>query len=195
MNGEITKVGWKRFEGAYSTTKMIYNAYNLPYILQVVYPTDWIVGCANLTGDLTFVKCEKDNESSFGTFVSVNEFYIDDEMNDKPALEVLENKIREYVNDKGEIYEVTNSQIESLILDDGSVVDVLKFEYNEGPYYKTHCYCKIEIVDSIMYVATVGIFDKELDDQMLEIKDDILKTFRVLTEEEFNYVQNNIRNK
>ena len=178
MNGEITKVGWKRFEGAYSTTKMIYNAYNLPYILQVVYPTDWIVGCANLTGDLTFVKCEKDNESSFGTFVSVNEFYIDDEM-----------------NDKGEIYEVTNSQIESLILDDGSVVDVLKFEYNEGPYYKTHCYCKIEIVDSIMYVATVGIFDKELDDQMLEIKDDILKTFRVLTEEEFNYVQNNIRNK
>ena len=110
------------------------------------------MGSRNLKNDLTTVQCKYDRNKTYTTAVTLYEIDINGEMENRNSLEILESKIREYVDSIGSIYEVNNFSIEQLIFEDGNYDDILKFEYNEGKYYKTYCYCKVEIVDSIMYM-------------------------------------------
>lgn len=166
------------FSTNYSKTKMIYNFNNNPYNLEFVYPYEWNMGGYSLQGNITVVQCSKDTNSM--TSAIINEINIEDNpgISYEDALLLLETKIREYADSIGDIYEVNNAVVEEIETEDG-VQKVLKFEYDMGQYYKTYCYSKIEIVDSYMYVLTVGISSREFNDELIAEKDSILKSFKV----------------
>lgn len=159
-------------------TRLVYNFNNEPYNLEFVYPAEWMMGSSNIQGDITVVQCSKDMNRITSTVI--NEINIEDnpEISYDDALTLLENKLREYADSIGEIYEINNVVIEEIETEDG-IEKVLKFEYDQGQYYKTYCYSKIEIVDSYIYVLTVAIDSSELNDEMIVEKDNILKTFKV----------------
>ena len=162
----------------FSKTRLVYNFNNEPYNLEFVYPADWAMGSSTFQGDITAVQCSKD--FNHVTSAVINEINIEDNqgISYDDALTLLENKLKDYADSIGEIYEINNVAIEEIETEEG-LEKVLKFEYDQGQYYKTYCYSNIEIVDSYIYVLTVAISSNDFNDEMITEKESILKTFKV----------------
>ena len=168
------------FETNFSKTKMIYNFNHNPYNLEFIYPAEWQHGFSHFLGNVEAIECSENIQEREPTKAIITEILIEEnlDLTDNDALLILENKIRDYTNQIGTIYEISNVSIEE-IEKDNQFYKILAYDYNKGPYYKTHCFSMIKIKNPYMYVLTVGIPKEAFNKETLTIKNDILKSFEI----------------
>lgn len=181
-NGIIkTQFSYKDMRNGYYT-KLIYNYNFSPDLIEITYPVDWISSSYHLEANLDFVYSHKNGESIFGegaVGAVINELDISEygNVNNENALEILEIKLNDYLNGKSEIYSFENMERQEVASDD-HVYKILKYEYNQGKYYKTYCYSTILVRNENAYVLTFTIPSKQYSDEALDMKEQIIKTFK-----------------
>ena len=176
----IMKTENSTFQKTFSKTKMIYNFNYNPYNLEFIYPAEWQHSSTSLAGNVHAIQCSENAEGQNSTKAIITEINIEEnlKLTDDNVLAILENKIREYTNQIGTIYEVSNVYIEE-IEKANQIYKILAYDYNEGAYYKTHCFSMIKIKNPYMYILTVGIPEEVFNTETVEIKNDILKSFDI----------------
>lgn len=168
------------FKITFPKTKMIYNFNQNPYNLEFIYPAQWQHGFSQFLGNVKAIECSENAQGRESTKAIITEFLLEEnlDLTDNDALVILENKIREYTNQIGTIYQISDVSIEE-IEKDNQFYKILAYDYNKGPYYKTHCFSIIKIKNPYMYVLTVAIPKEAFNEETLTIKNDILRSFEI----------------
>lgn len=169
-------------------SKIIYN-YNLNSdLLEITYPASWIPSIYAMEEYLTVTYCHDENDTrTFGTGLVgavINEIDVSnyENVNNENALEILESKLIEYVNQKSEIYFVDNFETEEISTDE-NYYKILKYEYNQGKYYKTICYSTALVSGDYAYVLTFTIPNEDMTEENINLKDEIIKSFKFSNKE------------
>lgn len=161
-------------------SKIVYNYNFNKYKLEFICPREWISGSRTLReDDITLVECYKYQRDTNVIRAIIGEISINNysEMNYSTGLKILESKIKEYVQEAGRVYKVSNFNIEK-ITKENKECDVLTYDYIEGKMVK-HCYSMIEIGYPHIYVLTIEIPEKIYNNDAIEMKENILKTYKI----------------
>lgn len=167
------------FTPKYSEYKLRYNYNYFEYDLEVILPSTWGTGFYTITPDVQVVRATENVEGKQPMSAIIYEIEVESGMSYDDAINLLANKINEFVLNQGSIYEIVNWKFEDIEVD-GEIFKVLAYQHNAGKYYQTKCYSIIKLRDSYMYILTIAIPTGDDNDENMELKNKILKSYKFI---------------
>jgi len=168
--------------------KLVYDYNFNNYGVEFKYPTEWINGMHNTSQNYGIAFCEENDYNSEAMKIFVSEINISNYTNltNEQYIEMLKNNIEDYIQNGSEIYSINNMKVEDLNLD-GEIYKILSYKYNEGRYNSKYVYSIVEIGQPYMYILSAVIPEEKLNEKYLEIRNEVIKSYKIFDASEKIY--------